>query len=379
MLVNTALVLGLVAAGAKAHMIMQNPTPIKSNDIKDPLESSGANFPCHGQALSPSGGASWSAGSSQTLTFQLNGGANTAVHGGGSCQLSVTYETDPEKVKDPSNWYVIHSVEGGCPAITKGNLQTATACSSIGQTDCVNSFPFEVPKELKNGAATFSWTWSNTIGNREFYMDCAYVDITGGSDQLGDLPNLYVGNLEGVQGSCTNAESTNVKYPQPGKYVTTPNPQQYPLQAPNCPAGSAALKQPSGGSGSSGSSGSGSGAAPSSSAGVFAPSASASAPSSASSAPVASTPVAQPTTAPAPPPAPPSGGSGSGSSNGTSGACSNGAVPCSTPGQIVCMGAQFGLCDITNCAVPQALASGTQCTDNKISRMIRRGLGMVLS
>ncbi|KAF2235884.1 lytic polysaccharide monooxygenase [Viridothelium virens] len=202
------------AVVTQAHMIMQNPTPITSNAVKDPLESSGANFPCHGQSLAPSGGAAWSVGSTQNLSFQVN----TAVHGGGSCQVSITYETDAEKVKDPANWYVIHSIEGGCPAIAKGNLNSATECGSMGQTECVNSFPFELPKELKNGQATMAWTWSNTIGNREFYMDCAYVDVSGGSDQLGSLPNMYVGNLQDVAGSCTNKEESNVKYPQPGQY-----------------------------------------------------------------------------------------------------------------------------------------------------------------
>ncbi|KAI9654780.1 MAG: hypothetical protein M1821_005774 [Bathelium mastoideum] len=390
---TTALVLAFAGA-TQAHMIMQSPTPITNNDIKDPIESSGANFPCHGQPLSPSGGVSWSVGSTQNLSFQLGGGANTAVHGGGSCQVSVTYETDAEKVKDPSNWYVIHSIEGGCPSITEGNLNSATECGSIGQPDCVNSFPFEIPKELKNGQATMAWTWSNTIGNREYYMDCAYVDVTGGSDELGDLPNLYVGNLDGIQGSCTNAESTQVKYPQPGKYVTTPMPQKYPLAAPNCPSGSDATQAPAGGSGSSGSSGSGSSgsgsssgasssapaSAPSSSApGVFAPTGApagtGSAPSP-TSVPVASTPAAQPSSAPAAPaPAPPSSGSGSSSGNGTSGDCPSGSQSCSTPGQVVCSGSQFGLCNINNCAVLQDLAAGTQCTDNKVARMVRRGLG----
>ncbi|KAL9084830.1 MAG: hypothetical protein Q9165_007898 [Trypethelium subeluteriae] len=376
-------VLGL-AATTQAHMIMQNPTPIASNDIKDPLESSGANFPCHGQALAPSGGVTWSVGSTQNLSFQLGGGGNTAVHAGGSCQVSVTYETDAEKVKDPANWYVIHSIEGGCPAIAKGNLNTATECGSLGQTECVNSFPFEIPKELKNGQATMAWTWSNTLGNREYYMDCAYVDVSGGSDQLGSLPNLYVGNLQDVPGSCTNAPETNVKYPQPGNYVTNPPNEEYPMQAPNCPAGSAALKAPAGGSGNSGSSGSSSSSAPSASSsapGVFAPSASSasSAPaatstSAAASPPAASTPAAQPTTAPVPAPAPPS----SGSANGTSGACPSGSQSCSTPGQVVCFGDQWGLCNTNNCAVIQQLAAGTHCTDNKIARMVRRGLGTPL-
>ena len=97
---------------ANAHMYISEPQPLPGNAIKDPLDPSGSNFPCHGASLPSSGGQSISAGSTFPLKLELGDGANTAVHGGGSCQLSITYETDPVKVKDPQNWHVIYSIEG---------------------------------------------------------------------------------------------------------------------------------------------------------------------------------------------------------------------------------------------------------------------------
>lgn len=98
------------------------------------------------------------AGSKQSLAFALGGGANTAVHGGGSCQLAITYETEAAKVKDPQNWKVIFSIEGGCPTDAAGNLQSAVKCDGDG-TNCVNEFPFVIPKGVKDGNAIMAWTW----------------------------------------------------------------------------------------------------------------------------------------------------------------------------------------------------------------------------
>jgi hypothetical protein len=108
-----AVVAATLLSVANAHMYIAQPEPIAGNAVKDPLDPSGSNFPCHGATLPSTGGQKISAGGSFPLQLALGGGANTAVHGGGSCQLSITYETDPVKVKDPKNWHVIYSIEGG--------------------------------------------------------------------------------------------------------------------------------------------------------------------------------------------------------------------------------------------------------------------------
>lgn len=149
----------LLCSVVNSHMFISSPSPIPGTFPKDPLDPSGSNFPCHGVSLPESGGQSMAAGSSQTLAFELAGGANTAVHGGGSCQISITYETDPAKQKDPSNWKVIYSILGGCPSDTVGNLNSAIACTSENEADCVNKFPFKIPKGVKSGHAILAWTW----------------------------------------------------------------------------------------------------------------------------------------------------------------------------------------------------------------------------
>ena len=151
---------------ANAHMFISEPKPLQGYSPKDPLDPSGSNFPCHGAPLPTSGGQKLTAGESFPLRLEMDGGANTAVHGGGSCQLAVLYDTS--KAANPSNWNVIYSIEGGCPSNTKGNLPPGyKACTSPEQGDCLHEWDIPMPKGVKSGNAILSWTWFNTVGNRE--------------------------------------------------------------------------------------------------------------------------------------------------------------------------------------------------------------------
>lgn len=156
---KAALVAASLTISVNAHMFISSPVPIPGTAPKSPLDASGSNFPCHGVSLPSSGGEQMAAGSSQLLAFDTGDGANTAVHGGGSCQISITYETDAAKVKDPKNWYVIYSIEGGCPTNTYQNLDGsyqgpqgtytgAYDCTDprTNGVDCVNQFNFTIPK-----------------------------------------------------------------------------------------------------------------------------------------------------------------------------------------------------------------------------------------
>ncbi|KAK4500975.1 hypothetical protein PRZ48_006781 [Zasmidium cellare] len=337
---------------ANAHMFISSPKPIAGTAVKPPLDPSGSDFPCHGVSLPSSGGTKMAAGSQQLLAFELGGGANTAVHGGGSCQMAITYETDSAKLKDPSSWKVIYSIEGGCPTDAKGNLGSAVKCSTGNEVECVNQFNFNIPKGVKNGHAIMAWTWFNTIGNREMYMNCINTEFTGGNgSEMDSFPDMFVGNLASVN-QCPTKESTNLKFPKPGKYVTTKtegNP--YPL----------ALPTGQGCGGGDGGSGSGSGANPPAQTSSAAPAPSSKAPAPAPSQPAPSSQVPAPSAAPAP-------------SQG-SGTCTDGTVPCPTPGKIICIDStHFGTCDIDNCAVPQPVAPGTTCKAGKIAKRRKRAL-----
>ena len=153
-------------------------------------------------------------------SFQLEF-LGSAVHGGGSCQVSLTEDMQPTK---NSVWKVIHSIEGGCPANTAGNL----ASDPSGQG--ASKFQITIPESIKPGEYTLAWSWINRIGNREFYMNCAPVTIQGPKKKRyaptpaleprtsialtkrDDLPDMFVANING----CKTPEGIDVRFPNPG-------------------------------------------------------------------------------------------------------------------------------------------------------------------
>ena len=217
---------------ARAHFFIDVPTPFPVSAVKDPLIASGSNFPCHGADLSnPTTRTAMKVGETRPLGFNLGNGANTAVHGGGSCQISITYETDPAKLKDPGNWKVIKSFIGGCPTNAKGNLPTAMMCNGKNSPECVNALSFSIPPEVKNGDAVLAWTWFNNVGEREMYMNCAAVSFSGGQNQTSLLPDMFVANL-GEINQCATTEDFNTDFPDPGWYIQKEDSLNYPLKAP---------------------------------------------------------------------------------------------------------------------------------------------------
>lgn len=229
MLSKTLALFGLASA-ASAHIVMTNPVPFGSPD-NSPLEASGSNFPCKG--ISPSGGAGqnvYKAGSTQQLAFQ--GGA---VHGGGSCQVSVTTDLNPTR---DSQWKVIKSIEGGCPARdTEGNL------GDDASAEIPYKYNFDIPEEMPEGEYVLAWTWFNKVGNREMYMNCASVEINGGSGDesfLNSLPDMFVAN---IGEDCGTESSKDVEFPNPGKAVERLNGATNAFAAPT--GGSCGAKGPS--------------------------------------------------------------------------------------------------------------------------------------
>lgn len=379
MLFNTnGAVLGAIflamASSAQAHIVMAEPVPYGQPN-NSPLSPDGSDFPC--KSVPYTGKMNdWPIGSQQTLKF-----SGSAVHGGGSCQIVVTTDKEPTK---ESKWKVIYSIEGGCPGVG-------------GPSE----FPFTVPKEVPNGEMTMAFTWFNKIGNREFYMNCAGIKTSGGSDDKGafeKLPDMALANIAVGEGaSCKTSESNDYTFENPGEYKTRigsgpfvplcggqaangqpgatapaggqPAPSGAPAQTPNngmytppaseapapsAPVPSAPISQ--------------SPQAPIDSApGVVtstvrtlmtvtatvggSPSTPAAQPSQA---PMPSAPAAQPSSAPQPSQAPATPGGGNGQ--------------CANDGEIVCNGeTQFGICN-QGTVVYQPVAAGTKCQNGAIAK-----------
>lgn len=345
---------------AHCHMIMNTPYPYNLHHSSPLLQvnplGAGNPFPCQGlsniEQVTPI-----KAGETQLVKF--TGGAQ---HGGGSCQFSLTYEYPPPT--DKSKWKTIYTLIGGCPVSAAGNLPASQPdqdgradsphCGNDSGVECIRQFNIPIPKGVPNGNATFAWTWFNKIGNRELYMNCAPVTISGGSDDtafFNSLPQLFVAN---IPGEC-NTNNGVLNIPNPGKYGKI-------------------LEQPAADSEGSCPKANGIPSFDGDSAATPTPAKTAR-PSSFVTIISASTPSGRPSTVAPPPPAtsvivsePSKSVSSKAGSPSASGSAA-GAQSCSPDGALICIGSsQFGLCDHGH-VVPQALAPGTTCSNGAISRI----------
>ncbi|KAM7216883.1 hypothetical protein V8F06_007752 [Rhypophila decipiens] len=203
--------LAALAGSAAAHMSMDFPAPFraKSNpfaaaagnidySLTSPLNADGSNYPCKGYISdldTPSGQPTASFALGQTYNISISGGA---AHGGGSCQISLSYDRG-------QTFTVIESIIGGCP------LQ--------------KNYDFTIPSDAQAGEALLSWSWHNQIGNREMYQNCAAVTITGGAAKramkeraaaYSARPQIFVAN---IGNGCSVGEGAPVQYPNPGPDV----------------------------------------------------------------------------------------------------------------------------------------------------------------
>lgn len=195
----------LLSSVVSAHMNIVKPLPFRlaanpftqepDYSIMGPLKSDGSDFPCKGYHLGPASTIAvveeWTAGSEQSFTMS----AGTAVHGGGSCQASISEDNG-------ATFKVVKSYIGDCP-ISNGN------------------YKFNVPKETKTGRVLFAWTWFNKIGQREMYMNCAAITINGGGAGLSGLPEIFKANVGTQSPGCVTEENVDVQFPDPGLDVVT--------------------------------------------------------------------------------------------------------------------------------------------------------------
>ena len=320
---------------AQAHMIMESPTPFMNGTItKDPIDDLGDNFPCKFDGTYGRDNTTpptvMAIGVNQTLSWRSD---NTAIHGGGSCQISLTADANPTK---NTTWMVIHSIIGGCPLNAPGNLEA-------GET--LRTFQYSIPEGILPGDYVLAWTWTNRVGNREMYMNCAPVTVTGGDKrkcyqgprsaktlaQRATFPNLFVANRP-VGGPCQIPEDKDVILPNPGNSVEYAGDKANLIAAPSdCPP-NGGFHQIAMNSSSNGTTGGGS------------------SPAAGSSAPA---PATSPDAT-----APPSPGSS----------------PCSSPGAEVCSadGTMIGTCDQTQHVIMGPVAAGTKCVNGAIDATSRK-------
>ncbi|KAI9776488.1 MAG: hypothetical protein M1816_005249 [Peltula sp. TS41687] len=142
-----ALAAGLRAVGA--HMVINKPTPYGQSILDNsPLAADGSDYPCRQRSgVYDREGANnvMALGSTQVLIL-----TGSAVHGGGSCQVSITYDKNPTK---DSVFKVIHSIIGGCPARgVEGNLPPDPDGHGASR------FNFKIPDHLPTGEVTLAWS-----------------------------------------------------------------------------------------------------------------------------------------------------------------------------------------------------------------------------
>ncbi|OCL07364.1 lytic polysaccharide monooxygenase [Glonium stellatum] len=312
---STGFVASLLVAKAAGHMIMGSPVPYGKDTLNNsPLDASGSDYPCKQRpgVYTISQMNNMKVGDLQPLTF-----IGSAVHEGGSCQVSVSLDKEPTA---SSTFKVIKSIEGACPGLTSGPLP----------------YNFTVPAAIPNGQFTLAWTWFNKIGNREMYMNCAPITVTGGANDTSlydKLPDMAVANLGIPQSTCKTTETFAYYYPNPVTSTISTL-----ITMTGYPPASSALPS----------------AAPSSITPSAAPSAaSSSAASAMPSSTVEPTPAVSATSVPAAPSA-------------------TGSATCTSDGVLICNGPyQWGLCNFGT-VIWQPVAAGTNCTDGQIvKRSIR--------
>lgn len=367
-------------SGAHAHMMMGTPVPYgKSTLNNSPLAADGSDFPCKqrtGVYAAEGASNTMPIGVNQTLSF-----IGSATHGGGSCQISLTTDKAPTA---KSQWQVIYSIIGGCPAGAPGNL------GSDPNSSGASKFEFSIPEGIAPGEYTLAWTWFNKIGNREMYMNCAPVTVTGASkkrdaeaepiaplgidapsqapgfslNKRAAFPPMFVANVGAVGGGCGTKESADLAFPDPGKYVqyagATPGQNTAPptgCSGTQAPAPAPAAPAPAASAG---------GAIPPPTVPTPAPAPAPAAPTAVTISGTAMpsiTPVASsaPSVAPVAPSAAPSVPASPAPASGSAAGAQTG--PCTTTGTFNCVGGNsFQQCASGAWSIVQPMAAGTHCT-----------------
>jgi len=198
-------VLAALTSMASAHLRMDGSFPPKVvSEPSNPLKPNGADYPC---AAASYGKAPKNIAKGQNQKIQLRG---TAVHGGGSCQVSITYDANPNK---NSKFRVIKSFQGGCPMKIGGNIEPGNP------EHVLPGLTYQIPEDAPAGRAVLAWTWFNRVGNREMYMRCAPIQITGSAgdqNKFSQRPEIFKAN---IGNGCSTPANMEINFPNPGSNV----------------------------------------------------------------------------------------------------------------------------------------------------------------
>ncbi|KAJ2807085.1 hypothetical protein H4R20_001427 [Coemansia guatemalensis] len=152
----------------------------------------------------PTPAASWTAGEEITVKFN----PSSAIHSGGHCQFSISYDNG-------KTFAVIHEELRYCFLGSKP--------SGLTNTPTIKEYTFKLPKDLPNSdKAVFAWTWVNASGNREFYMNCADVEIKGGSSSSYSGKEVTIANYPNYPTipEFNGDYETGIKYYENAKNIT---------------------------------------------------------------------------------------------------------------------------------------------------------------
>ncbi|KAK0710085.1 hypothetical protein B0T26DRAFT_653437, partial [Lasiosphaeria miniovina] len=196
---------------------MVKPAPFVSVDPQvwqDGIHDVRRDYPCHGNTsfvwdanLVPD---TYKLGSNQSVAIQAS-----KVHGGGSCQISFTYDRNP---KPESLFKVFKSFEGACPG---SGDDTADPQEFL--------LDFRVPANISGGNGTLAWTFFPRLPRAgplvSMFMICAPVTLenpnqenTGSAVQSGQeawvaLPDMLRAN---IYNECDTVANADTLFPDPG-------------------------------------------------------------------------------------------------------------------------------------------------------------------
>ncbi|KAK3315782.1 hypothetical protein B0H66DRAFT_604099 [Apodospora peruviana] len=191
---------------AAAHMRMVEPVPYTLPNLTEylsPLLRGGSNFPC--KAVDYQAGPmpnTMQLGSMQNLMF-----IGKESHGGGSCQISITYDFPPQ----------ITRASGRSSSPSKVAAQSAAA-KTVGNTANGDPWPdvyvFKIPTNIATGNATLVSGDNPGPVLHQKRFENGKITSNSQLDAFAALPDMFIAN---IGKSCRTPYGVDVLFPKSGK------------------------------------------------------------------------------------------------------------------------------------------------------------------